>query len=73
MHDLDHLLAGGEAVKHLGAHRPLLDAGDEVLHDREVDVRLEQRQPDLAHRLVDVVLGQPAAALEAVERGAEPI
>ena len=50
-----------------------LTLGDEVLDDAEVDVGLEQRQADLAHGLVDVVLGQPPAALEAVEGRAEPI
>jgi hypothetical protein len=73
VHDLDHLLAGREAVQHVRAHRPFANAVDELLDDCEVDVGLEQRQADLAHGLVDVVLGQPPLALEAVEGGAEPI
>jgi hypothetical protein len=71
--DLHHLLAGRQAVEHVRSHRPLLDAGDEILDDAEVDVGLEQREPDLAHRLVDVVLAQPALAAEAVERRAQPV
>ena len=58
---------------HLGAHRPLAHLGHEVAHDAEVDVGLEQREPDLAHRLLDVLLAQPALAAQAVERGAEAI
>ena len=60
--DLDDLLAGGEALQDLRADRPLADAGDEVLDDLEVDVGLEQRKPDLAHRGVDVGLADAAAA-----------
>ena len=36
----------------------------ELLDDLEVDVGLEQREADLAHRLVDVVLGQRAAGTD---------
>ena len=57
MDDLDDLLAGGEALEDLGADRPLADAGDEVLDDLEVDVGLEQGEADLAHRGIDVGLG----------------
>jgi hypothetical protein len=42
-----------------------------VLDDLEVDVGLEQREPDLAHRLVDVVLGQRAPLAHARERALE--
>ena len=45
----------------------LLDRVRELLDDLEVDVRLEQREADLAHRAVDVVLGQRAAAADAGE------
>jgi hypothetical protein len=41
VHDLDDLLAGGEAVHHLRARGPLAYAVDEVLDDAEVDVGLE--------------------------------
>ena len=40
----------------------------ELLDDLEVDVGLEQREPDLAHRAVDVGLGQLAARADAGER-----
>ena len=53
--DLHDLLAGGQALE--GTRQPpLTDGGDEVAHHREVDIRLEQRQPDLAHRTRDRLL-----------------
>ena len=53
--------------------RLLADARDEVLDDLEVDVRLEQREPDLAHGGVDVGLADPAAAGQVAERLAQPL
>ena len=53
--------------------RALAHARDEVLDDLEVDVRLEQREPDLAHRRVDVRLGHAAAAGQTREGLAEAI
>ena len=55
------------------AERPLLDRRGELLDDLEVHVRLEQREPYLAHRLVDVVLGQLAARADVAEGGLEPV
>jgi hypothetical protein len=71
--DLDDLLAGREARRDLGAHRPLPHLGHEVAHDAEVDVRLEQREADLAHRLLDVLLAQPSLPPQSVEGGAQPV
>ena len=58
--ELHDLLAGVERLEHLGAERALLHRRRELLDDLQVDVRLEQREPHLAHRLVDVVLGERA-------------
>ena len=66
--DLDDLLPGGEAVEHVAADGLLADARYEVLDDLEVDVRLEQGEPDLAHGGVDVGLADPAAAGQVAER-----
>ena len=55
------------------ADRPLADARDEVLDDLEVDVGLEQREPDLAHGGVDVGFADPAAAGQVAERLAQSI
>ena len=67
VHDLHDLLAGREALRDVLAERALLDRGREVLRDLEVDVGLEQREADLAHRLRDRLLVEPAAAAEAAE------
>src|SRR4051794_1801341 len=66
--DLDDLLAGVELTDHVGAQAALLDAARELLDDLEVDVGLEQREADLAHGLVDVVLGQGSAGADVGER-----
>ena len=71
--DLDDLLAGVEALEHLGADCARADARHEVLDDAEVDVRLEQRQPDLAHCGVDVGFGDTAAAGQLAERIAQSV
>ena len=65
--DLDDLLAGREAFEDLGAERLLADMRDEVLDDLEVDVGLEQGEPDLAHRGVKIGLADAAAAGQVAE------
>ena len=65
--DLDHLLAGVERAGQLGSARPLLDRGDEVLDHAQVDVSLEQRNPDLPRGGVDVGLGQTPLASQGLE------
>ena len=55
------------------ADRPLADPGDEILDDLEVDVRLEQREPDVAHGGIDVGLADPALAGQAAERLAKTL
>ncbi len=59
---------GSQALQDVLAERTLLEGGREVLGDLEVDVRLEQREADLAHRLRDRLLVEPAASAEAAER-----
>ena len=66
--DLDDHLGGGEALQHVGAHRALGHGGDELLDDLEVDVGLQQGNPDLAHGLLDVGLGEAAFAAQLLER-----
>ena len=69
--DLDDLLAGVELALDLDPERALLDRARELLDDLEVDVGLEQREADLAHRPRDVLLGQGAALAHAGERALE--
>ena len=71
MDDLHDLLARRQALEDVLAERALLDRGGEVARDLEVDVGLEEREADLAHRLGDRLLVEAAAAAEAAERGLE--
>ena len=71
--DPHDLLAGREALRHLGAERAGPHLRHEVLDDLEVDVGLEQREADLAHRARDGVLVELAAAADVVQGGLEPV
>ena len=71
--DLHHLLAGREALQHLLAERPLAHALDEGADDLEVDVGVEQREADLAHRARDRLLVELAALAQVAEHAAEPV
>ena len=57
----------------LRADGALPDAGDEVLDDLVVDVGLEQRETDLAHRDVDILLGDPAMAGQPAEGATQAV
>ena len=65
--DLDDLLPRRQAPEDRLVHRPVADAVDERLDDLEVDVGLEQRQPDLAQRRLDVLGRQPDLAAQRLE------
>ncbi len=69
--DLDHHLAGFDRLDDRSADR--LGAGpvDKRAHDLERDVRLEQRPAHLAHRGVDVLLGEGAATGEFIQNAGE--
>ncbi len=56
-----------------GADGLLADPPDDILDDLEVDVGLEQGQPDLARGRIDVRLADPAAAGQVGERLAQSI
>ncbi len=62
MHHPDQGLPGRKAADHLLAHRLVLHRRDEVLHDRQRDVGLEQRHAHLAQRLLHVGFGQARLA-----------
>src|SRR5437773_1908425 len=57
--DLDDLLRRRQAPEHSLAHRAIADAVDEGLDDLEIDVGLEQREPDLAQCGFDQVFREP--------------
>ena len=59
---LYHLLAGAQALHHLGADCALLDPADEIAGHSEVDVGFQERQANLAERLVYVALSEATLA-----------
>ena len=70
--DLHDLLAGRDALQHVLAERALAHLRHEVLDDLEIDVRLEQREPDLPHRTGDRLLVETSSLPEVAERALEP-
>ncbi len=66
------LLVGDAGRDHL-AQRLLLDAGEKTLGDVELDVRLQQRDADVAQGVVDVGLGQLRLARQLVLGGLEAL
>ena len=65
--DFDDLLGGGQALQHVGSHRPLSNGGDEILDNLVADIRLQQGQADLPHGLLHVGLGNSSLAPQAFE------
>ena len=65
--DLDDLLRRVQRLADLGAERALADGVGELLDDRQGDVGVEQRQTDVADRLVDVGLREPPLGAEVLE------
>jgi len=71
VHDLHDLLGRRQALHDLGADCPLAHARNELLDDPEVHIGLEQGQPHLAQRGVDVLLCQPPVGRQLIENGVE--
>ena len=65
--------AGFSASDRSIADGALADAVEHPADDLEVDVRLEQGDPDLAQDLVDVLLAQAPLAPEPLEDPVEPV
>ena len=65
--DLDDLLGRVQRLADLGAERALAHDVGELLDDRQGDVGVEQRQADVADRLVDVGLREPPLGAEVLE------
>jgi len=66
--DLHDLLRAGDRLEHLRAERALPDRRDELTDDLEVHVRFEQRDADVAERLLEIRLRDARAPAEALER-----
>ena len=65
--------SGVSDAQHFLAERLVLDVLDEVADDPDIDVGFEQREPDLAQRLFDIALADPALALEFFENAFEAV
>ena len=68
--NVDDLLRGIDRADDFVAEATRLDRLDEVARDPVVDVRLEQGEADLTQGLIEVLLGQGAAAAELAEDAA---
>lgn len=73
LHDADQRLARRQAGEDVLAERLFFDAGDELAHDRQRHVGLEQRQADLAQHLGGVGLGQARLAAHGLDHPREPL
>ena len=71
--DLHDLLARSQALREVHPDELLADPRDEIPDDPQVDVRLQQGQPDLPQRLVDVGLAQPAPSAQPAEDRVEAV
>ena len=73
VHDLHNMLTGSQTLQDVLAERALTHLADEILDHLEVDVRLEQGEPNLAHRTRDRLLVELAAPAEVAECALEPV
>ena len=71
--DPRHFLRRRQLLHHLPADRLLANARGEILDDRKRHVRLQEREPDLSERRVEMVFGQVAFALELLEDSLDSI
>jgi hypothetical protein len=65
--DADQRLSGCQRSDDLGTDRLVAQVGDERLDDRQRDVGFEQRQANLAQRVLDVLVGQPRFAAKRLD------
>ncbi len=72
VHDLHHHLAGRHRFDDLDPDGVALHLVDEGARHVERDVGFEQGAPHFAQRGIDVLLGERAAARQAIENAAEP-
>jgi hypothetical protein len=69
----DDVLPRVESWCEIGADQPLAQPLDDPVHDGDVDVGLEQREPDVGERRVDRCWFESAATAQPVERTAEAL
>ena len=71
MDDFDDLLAGRDRADDFFADRAFAHLFGEILHRRQGDIGLQQRDANFAQRCVDVFLTQRAAPGESVENACQ--
>ena len=69
--ELNNLLAWRDLEQHFFAESLYLDCLDQITGNIEVHIRLQQREPDIAHGLGDVRFGDFAEAAQLLERAFE--
>ena len=67
MKNFNNLLPGRDTSEHFFAERLLLDAGDELLRDLEIDVGFEQGKAHLAQSIVNVRFADRAVTAKVLE------
>ena len=73
VHQFDELLPRRDALQHLGADRLFLHRLAELLYHAVIDVGLQKRAFDVAHRLGDVLFRELAPAADLFENSLESI
>ena len=73
MDDLHDLLRSGDRLEDALAERALAHGRDELAHDLQVHVGLEEGDPHVAERRVEIGLGDTRAAAKPLEGGGEAI
>src|SRR5690606_34699808 len=71
--DLYDLLARSEALRDIGAQRPLTNTSEERLHTGDVHVGFEEGQSHLTEGGVDIRLRQAALAAQGRKNALEPL
>src|SRR5690348_18423 len=71
--ELYQVLLGSERAQHLLSHRLALDVVNEIANDLDVYVCFEQREPDLAQRLIDVGFGDASVPAKPFENAFQAI
>ena len=71
--DLHDLLRSGDRLEDTLAERALAHGRDELAHDLQVHVGLEEGDPHVAERRVEIGLGDTRAAAKPLEGGGEAI
>jgi hypothetical protein len=70
---LHQLLTRGNRGQPRHAQRPLLQPAGQLAHHVEVDVRLQEDAPDLAHPFADDVLGEHASLTPGTQGALKPL